>query len=175
MAPAAAAGVLPPYRRLFPMPDPLRRSSPPPSAARDACVVRPDPSGAAPLPGIAARDGDVPGRRRLLGLAAGALAASALPRGTHAQVIRSFPATARLGRLEMRIFPEAVLNQEPVRLAASARIHDADNRIVMPSTLSGALDVLVERDAFGQVARVWILTPGELAAARERERAGGAR
>jgi len=63
---------------------------------------------------------------------------------------------------------------QPVRLAAGARIHDADNRIVMPSTLSGAFDVLVERDPSGQVGRVWILTPAELAAAQERERARSA-
>lgn len=87
----------------------------------------------------------------------------------HAQLLRSFPGKARLARFEMRLFPEALLDGESVRLAAAARIHDTDNRIVMPASLSGAYDVLVEDDASGQIGRVWILTPEELAAARERQ------
>jgi hypothetical protein len=138
-------------------------AAPPPDPARDA---RHDPSASGP------RDGP---RRRLLllGLAIGSFAIAAAPRPARAQIVRSFPESARLGRLEMRVFPEAVLNDEPVRLAAGTRIHDADNRIVMPSMLSGTFDVLVERNLSGQVGRVWILTPGELAAAQARERASG--
>jgi hypothetical protein len=90
------------------------------------------------------------------------------PRG--AQLLRAFPEKARLARLEMRIFPEALLDGETVRLAAAARIHDAHNRIVMPASLSGTHDVLVEDDASGQIGRIWILTPEELAAARERKK-----
>jgi hypothetical protein len=141
-------------RRRFPMRQPRHRSS------------LPLPADAAPYGGQR--------RRALLGLAIVPLALSMAPRPARAQVVRPFPDSARLGRLEMRVFPEAVLNDEPVRLAAGARIHDADNRIVMPSTLSGAFDVLVERDPSGQVGRVWILTPAELAAAQERERARSA-
>ncbi|MDT3677895.1 MAG: hypothetical protein ROZ64_03540 [Burkholderiaceae bacterium] len=85
-----------------------------------------------------------------------------------AQLLRSFPAKARLARLEMRIFPEATIDGETVRLAGAARIHDTNNRIVMPASLSGTHDVLVEDDASGQISRIWILTPEELAAARER-------
>lgn len=119
---------------------------------------------------------DTARRLLLLGLATGPLAILAAPRPVRAQIVRPFPESARPGRLEMRVFPEAMLNGEPVRLAAGARIHDADNRIVMPSTLSGTLDVLVERDLSDQVVRVWILSPAERTAAqaRERERTGGA-
>ena len=96
-------------------------------------------------------------------------AALAFAAGTaHAQLLRSFPAKARLARLEMRVFPEATLDGEAVRLAGAARIHDTNNRIVMPASLSGMHDVLVEDDASGQIGRIWILTPEELAAARER-------
>lgn len=111
-------------------------------------------------------------RRVLVAIAASPLALSALaaPHAARAQLQRSFPEKARLGRLEMRIFPEAVLDGETVRLAAAARIHDANNRIVMPASLSGTYDVLVADDASGQIARVWILTPAELAAARERSK-----
>jgi len=47
--------------------------------------------------------------------------------------------------------------------------------IVMPASLSGSFDALVERDPVGKLGRVWILTPDELKAAqaRERERASG--
>ncbi|MFO1300576.1 MAG: hypothetical protein U1F17_09365 [Burkholderiaceae bacterium] len=92
-----------------------------------------------------------------------------------AQLPRSFPPAARLGRLEIRVFPEATLNGEPMRLAAGARIYDQRNMIVMPASLSGSFDALVERDPVGNVGRVWILTPDELAAAqaRERERPSG--
>lgn len=95
-------------------------------------------------------------------------AAFAFAPRVQAQLLRSFPEKARLARFEMRIFPEALLDGEIVRLAAAARIHDANNRIVMPASLSGTHDVLVENDASGQIGRVWILTPEELAAARER-------
>ncbi len=107
-------------------------------------------------------------RSALLALAAGPLAL-ATPRA-FAQIVRTFPEKARPGRLEMRIFPDAVLDGEAVRLAAGARIHDAQNRIVMPASLSGTHDVLVEDDASGQIGRVWILTPDEREAARERQR-----
>ncbi|MBW7924502.1 MAG: hypothetical protein H3C59_07130 [Burkholderiaceae bacterium] len=107
-------------------------------------------------------------RRAVAALAALPLVGAAFTPRSHAQLLRSFPEKARLARLEMRIFPEALLDGESVRLAAAARIHDADNRIVMPASLSGTHDVLVENDASGQIGRVWILTPEELAAARER-------
>lgn len=104
-------------------------------------------------------------------LAAVPLAGVALALATiaRAQPLRSFPEKARLARLEMRVFPEALLDGETVRLAAGTRIHDTDNRIVMPASLSGTHDVLIEVDASGQVGRIWILTPEELAAARERK------
>ncbi len=110
-------------------------------------------------------------RRAALTLAALPVAAAlAFAPRARAQLLRAFPEKARLARLEMRIFPEALLDGETVRLAAAARIHDAHNRIVMPASLSGTHDVLVEDDASGQIGRIWILTPEELAAARERKK-----
>ncbi|MCL4183044.1 MAG: hypothetical protein KJ011_06310 [Burkholderiaceae bacterium] len=150
---------------------PVRRPSPPPpaDAARCACVAQSEPACGAHR----GRSGRGLRRRLLLlGLAAGPLALST----ARAQLVRSFPESARLGRLEMRIFPEAVLNDEPVRLAAGARIHDADNRIVMPSTLAGTFDVLVERPLPAEIARARAPpAPAPAAAqARERARASGA-
>lgn len=116
-------------------------------------------------------------RRRTLraGAALALAAASGWAHQASAQVARNFPPTARLGRFEVRVFPEAVLNDEPVRLGAGARIYDQRNMIVTPSSLSGSHDVLVERDPAGNVGRVWILTADEskAAQARERERASG--
>ena len=110
-------------------------------------------------------------RRTLLALAASPFLAMLAPVPVaYGQLVRAFPEKARLGRFEMRIFPEAMLDGDTVRLAAAARIHDTNNRIVMPASLSGVHDVLVEDDLTGQVGRVWILTPDELAAARERKK-----
>ena len=113
-------------------------------------------------------------RRRALrtGLALAA-ATTGWTRYAAAQAERTFPVAARLGRLEMRNFPEATLDDAPVRLGAGARIYDERNMIVMPAALSGVLDVLVERDLVGDIGRVWILSPGELKAAQARERASG--
>jgi hypothetical protein len=114
-------------------------------------------------------------RRHALRAAAVLVAAAGWAHPALAQLVRSFPPAARLGRLEIRVFPEATLNGEPVRLAAGARIYDQRNMIVMPASLSGSFDALVERDPVGNLGRVWILTPDELKAAqaRERERASG--
>jgi len=122
------------------------------------------------------QDPDLPGGRRRA-LRAGFLAAAMLAvrtRRAAAQSMRSFPTAARLGRLELRVFPEAQLDGAPVRLGAGVRIYDQRNMIVMPATLSGQHDVLVERDTVGDIGRVWILTADELKAAqaRERERTG---
>jgi len=115
-------------------------------------------------------------RARRAALSAGiALGVAALlgARPAAAQAARAFPESARLGRLRMRVFPEATLNDEPVRFGAGARIYNERNMIVMPATVSGDLDVLVERDPVGNIARAWILAPDELQAARERERTSG--
>ena len=114
-------------------------------------------------------------RRQALCAAAVLVATAGWAQPALSQLVRSFPPAARLGRLEIRVFPEATLNGEPVRLAAGARIYDQRNMIVMPASLSGSFDALVERDPVGNLGRVWILTPDELKAAqaRERERASG--
>lgn len=111
-------------------------------------------------------------RRRALGAVAAVALAWSLP--APAQGTRSFPEAARPGRFAMRIFPEATLDGEPVRLGAGARIFDQRNMIVMPASLSGSFDALVERDPAGNVSRVWLLTPEELQAAQAREQARSA-
>lgn len=88
-----------------------------------------------------------------------------------AQALRTIPASAVPGKLEPRVFPEALLDGRPVRLAAGARIHDRDNRIVMPASLAGAqLSVLYTTDMNGAIDRVWLPSEAELAAAKARSR-----
>ena len=49
-------------------------------------------------------------------------------------------------------------------LSPGAQIRDVSNRIVLPGAMSGVYTVRVQVDNNGQVHRVWILTPEELAA-----------
>jgi hypothetical protein len=118
------------------------------------------------------QDSDLPsGRRRALRAGFAAAAVLAVPSGrAAAQSARNFPAGARLGRLELRVFPEAQLDGVAVRLGAGARIFDQRNMIVMPATMAGQHDVLVERDTAGDIGRVWIVSADELKAAQARER-----
>ena len=93
------------------------------------------------------------------------------PTTAQAQPLRSIPASAVPGKLEPKAFPEALLDGRPVRLSAAARIHDRDNRIVMPASLAGArLDVLYTIGSNGQIDRVWLPSEAELAAAKARRR-----
>ncbi|MCD6734315.1 MAG: hypothetical protein LT103_12065 [Burkholderiaceae bacterium] len=117
-----------------------------------------------------------PSRDRRHALRAGAAAALACWLPASAQGTRSFPQAARPGRFAVRVFPEAMLDGQSVRLSAGARIYDQRNMIVMPASLSGSFDALVERDPVGDISRVWLLTPEEFQAAqvRERERARSA-
>jgi hypothetical protein len=55
------------------------------------------------------------------------------------------------------------INGERVQLAAGAQIRDRANMIVLPAALPPGSLVKYTRNAQGQVARVWILTPQEIA------------
>ena len=49
-------------------------------------------------------------------------------------------------------------------LSPGAQVRDADNRIVLPSHLRGEYKARALFDLNGQVHRVWLLTPDEIAA-----------
>lgn len=53
------------------------------------------------------------------------------------------------------------LDGEVMRLAPGAQIRDAQNRIVQPLTVRADAPVRYLRDENGDVARIWILAPGE--------------
>ncbi len=53
------------------------------------------------------------------------------------------------------------LDGEVLRLAPGAQIRDAQNRIVQPLAVRADAPVRYLRDENGDVARIWILAPGE--------------
>ena len=53
------------------------------------------------------------------------------------------------------------LNGKPVQPSAGAQIRDADNRLVLPTSLVEKFDVRYQLDGAGLVHRVWILMPLE--------------
>ena len=53
---------------------------------------------------------------------------------------------------------------DDVQAVATSAIRDADNRIVLPSHLRGEYRARALFDLNGQVHRVWLLTPEEIAA-----------
>ncbi len=118
-----------------------------------------------------------PCRRRFNALALAGGVVLALPRGAAAQAatnapLRRFPTATKVGRLALAVFPVARLDGAEVRLAPGARILATDNRLVIPSTLSGEHVVRYRTDPLGQIIEVWLLTAEEAALAlRERDSA----
>lgn len=119
------------------------------------------------------------GRRRFVATGFVALAASVTasslalvgPTPARAQALRTIPPKAVPGIIELKNFPDAVIDGNAVRLSAGARIHDLDNRIVMPASLAGARHrVLYTRDGSGLVDRVWFATDAEFEAAQAKRR-----
>lgn len=102
-----------------------------------------------------------------------ALVLATLP--AFAQTQRTFPERTRLGTLEIRIFPRALLEGREITMAPGARIMDATNTIVTPASLRGPQPVRYRLDLLGQVSEAWILTPDEVRAAREAAAREGSR
>ena len=101
-----------------------------------------------------------------------ALALCASPAGAQQ---RKFPENARLGTLQIHVFPQATLDGKVTTLAPGTRIHDKADMLVLPSTVQGPVTVLYRIDTLGQVAEAWILTPEELRRAQEAAARAGSR
>jgi hypothetical protein len=99
-------------------------------------------------------------RRRLLNAGA-ALAALGPAFAARAQIVRSIPASAELGRLRIGVFPEATIDGRPVRLGPGTRIYDESNVIRPPSTVDGERRVAFARGTMGEVNLVWLVTDAE--------------
>jgi hypothetical protein len=95
------------------------------------------------------------------------LLAAALLANPAAAQLRTIPADARLG--EIRHVQEMLveLDGKPQRLAPGAQIRDADNRLMLPVSLSDKQSVKYLLDAQGLVHRVWLLTAEERARAEQ--------
>lgn len=79
--------------------------------------------------------------------------------------IRAFP--PELGRGDMT--PAGLglvdINGTTVRLAANIIIRNEKNMIMLPASLSGTRQVRYQLDAYGNLARAWIMTAAEIAIA----------
>ena len=110
--------------------------------------------------------------RRLFGTAAmamaGLFAAGSLLAPASAQVNRVIPTEALPGIFKPAIFPQAFINGQPVVLGAGARIHDEQNMIRMPASLSGDYRVAFVRGSMGEILQIWILTDAEYRIVAER-------
>ena len=84
---------------------------------------------------------------------------------SYAQVARLLPANGKLGELvgQQHPFPLLELNKKVVRLAAGALIYDRENRTILHNQVPPYSKVLYVQDAAGQIMRIYILRPDELA------------
>jgi hypothetical protein len=80
--------------------------------------------------------------------------------------LRSLPADAAVAQMSHVSENIVEVKGEQVRLSPGAQIRDAMNRIIFPSMLPPNSVVKYQRDATGQVHRVWILTQQEAEAER---------
>ncbi len=90
---------------------------------------------------------------------------SALALPGYAQVQRLLPANGKLGQLvgQQRPLPLIEINKEVLRLAPGGVIMDQSNRSIVHGHLPAYADVLYVLDPRGDVSRIIILTPEELA------------
>jgi hypothetical protein len=102
------------------------------------------------------------------GLAGGLLLCLAawLPGSTWAQP-RTFAEPTKLGRLEVKVFPQARLDGKDVLLAPGIRIRNESNLLAVPAAIRGEVPVRYRLDPAGQVVEAWILTAEELQIAKE--------
>ena len=77
--------------------------------------------------------------------------------------LRTIPQNAQPGALRHVMDMQIELDGKPAQLSPGAQIRDADNRLVLPGTLTEKTDVRYQTDASGMVHRVWILSPMEKA------------
>jgi len=100
----------------------------------------------------------------LKGLWAG-LVVLAIATASHAQVARSLPANGKLGELvgQQHPFPMIQINNKVVRLAPGAQIFNQENRTILHNQLPQYAPVLFVADNGGQILRIYLLRPDELA------------
>jgi hypothetical protein len=93
-----------------------------------------------------------------------------LATSVHAQLIRQFPASGKLGEIvgQQHPFPLLQIDNKAVRLAPGGLIFDENNRTFLHGVIPERAHVLFVQDMTGDVTRVYILRPDELEIARRR-------
>jgi hypothetical protein len=83
---------------------------------------------------------------------------------SYAQPQRLLPADGKLGYLtsQQNPFPLLQIDGQVLRLAPGGRIFDRHNRTIVHGFLPGNAAVLFVQDSNGEVALLYILSPGEL-------------
>ncbi len=94
-----------------------------------------------------------------------ALAVFMIAAASHAQVGRFLPANGKLGELvgQQHPFPILEINRKVVRLAPGALIYDRENRTILHYQVPQYAKVLFVEDRAGQIVRIYLLRPDELA------------
>lgn len=76
---------------------------------------------------------------------------------------RGFPQGVKPAELRDITFPNVTIDSKTYRLAPGARIYDTNNRIVVPNSAPKTGKVLFKLDGQGNLSKLWILTPEEIA------------
>lgn len=85
------------------------------------------------------------------------------PAAAMAQV-RQIPDAARRGSVVHIQGGIVAIDGQQMRLSVSAQIRSRDNLLIVPMSLPPGAQVKYALDASGQIHRLWVLTPDEVAA-----------
>lgn len=99
-----------------------------------------------------------------------AIAASLFSAAVPAQSLRQLPADVVVATMVANGGSIVLLDDQRVRLSPAAQVRGANNLIIVPASLYGTHAVAVKQDFQGMVHRIWILSPDELAALREKQK-----
>ena len=99
-------------------------------------------------------------RRKLFTLL---ICALVLPAAAMAQV-RRIPDSATRGRIVQIQDTMVEIDGRPMRLSAGAQARSRDNLIIVPTSLPPGAPVKYTLDGNGQIHRIWVLAPEEVAA-----------
>ncbi len=78
-------------------------------------------------------------------------------------VDRPFPRNVKPANLTGVTYPYVSIDDRTYRLAPGAHIYDTANRIVLPNASPKTGKVLFKLDSQGNLLKLWILTPEEIA------------
>jgi len=100
-----------------------------------------------------------------IGLAAVMVLAFALATTSHAQLQRLLPANGKLAQAygQQQQYPMVQIDREVLRLAPGGVIVDQNNRFILHGALPAQAAILYVIDNRGEISRIIILTPEELA------------